>query len=82
MEYKVLEDLLPKANMSVYGLVRMAAKRALELSEGKKCLSEIPLSEKATTKALEEIYEGKVVAKESQVHLFEGDDASAENEVV
>ena len=69
--HKVLEDLLPKADMSVYRLVRMASKRALELSEGKKCLVDIELSEKATTKALEEIYAGKVVSKESVEHLYE-----------
>ena len=81
MEYKVLEDLLPKANMSVYGLVRMAARRALELSDGKKCLVDVPLSEKVTTKALEEIYEGKVVAKESEDHLFVEEEAQEEQEV-
>lgn len=81
MEYKVLEDLLPKANMSVYGLVRLAATRALELSEGKKCLVDMPLNEKATTKALEEIYAGRVVAKESKEHLFVEDPAKEEQEV-
>ena len=81
MEYKVLEDLLPKANMSVYGLVRMAAKRALEISDGKKCLVDMPLSEKATTKALEEIYMGKVVSKESEEHLFSEKDVQEEPEV-
>lgn len=82
MDYKVLEDLLPKANMSIYGLVRLAARRALELSDGKKCLSDMPLSEKATTKALEEIYEGKVVARESEALLFEEEKEPSENETV
>ncbi len=79
MEYKVLEDLLPKANMSVYGLVRMAAKRALEISDGKKCLVDVPLSEKATTKALEEIYEGKVVSRESEEHMYVEEEAPQED---
>ena len=64
-----IEDLLPKAGDSIYRLVRMAANRALELSEGRKCLIENPSNDKATTQALEEIYAGRVVFKESQEHL-------------
>lgn len=60
-----IEDLLPKAGGSVYRLVRMAANRALELSEGKKRLIENPVSDKITTIALEEIEEGLVVYKKS-----------------
>ncbi|MFT5169579.1 MAG: DNA-directed RNA polymerase omega subunit [Lysobacterales bacterium] len=81
MEHKVLQDLLPKANMSVYTLVRMASKRALELADGKKCLVDLPLNEKATTKALEEIYAGRVVAKDCEHLLYvkkENDEDSEE----
>ncbi len=65
MSVHSIEDLLPKSGESVYRLVRMAANRALELSEGRKRLIENPTSDKATTTALEEIAEGLVVFKES-----------------
>ena len=58
-----LEDLLPKADMSIYRLVRMASNRALELSEGKPALIEKPASDKITTIALEEIAKGKIHIK-------------------
>lgn len=60
-----IEDLLPKANYSIYKLVSLAATRALELSEGKRCLVDRPSSEKLTTMALEEIAQGKVMTKEA-----------------
>jgi DNA-directed RNA polymerase omega subunit len=59
-----IEDLLPRANNSIYKLVSMASARALELSEGRKCLIENPSSEKFTTMALEEIAQGKIECKE------------------
>lgn len=65
MAYQPLERLLPKAEGSIYRLVRMASKRALELSDGKRCLVEHPSSDKVTTMALEEIMHGKVESKES-----------------
>jgi len=55
-----IEELLPKANHSIYTLVSMAATRALELSEGRRCLAENSTSEKFTTMALEEIAQGKI----------------------
>jgi len=64
-----IEDLLPKASGSIYRLVRMAANRALELSEGRKCLIESPPNDKVTTMALEEIFAGRVVCKEAQDQL-------------
>lgn len=63
MTYHPIEDLLPKAGGSVYALVRLAANRALELSEGKPPLIRNPRSDKATTIALEEILQGKIEAK-------------------
>jgi len=66
---QTIEDLLPKAGDSIYRLVRMAANRALELSEGKKCLIENPSNDKTTTRALEEIYAGRVVFKDAKEHL-------------
>lgn len=61
----LIEDLLPRANYSVYKLVSLASARALELSEGRRCLIENPSSEKLTTRALEEIAQGKIECKES-----------------
>ena len=60
-----IEDLLPRANYSMYSLVTMAAARALELSDGRRCLIENPSSEKLTTRALEEILQGKIETKEA-----------------
>ena len=59
-----LEDLLPKANYSIYKLVRMAANRAIELTDGSKRLVEVHNVEKSTTIALEEVKAGKVVLTE------------------
>ncbi len=58
-----IEELLPKADWSIYRLVRMASKRALELSEGKPSLVKKNSSDKETTIAMDEIRQGKVVYK-------------------
>jgi len=60
-----IEDLLPRANYSMYSLVTMAAARALELSDGKRCLVESSPTKKLTTMALEEIAQGKIESKET-----------------
>lgn len=60
-----IEELLPRANYSMYALVTMAAARALELSDGRRCLAENVSSEKLTTMALEEIFQGKIETKEA-----------------
>lgn len=60
-----IEDLLPRSNYSIYTLVTMASARALELSDGKRCLIENPSSEKLTTRALEEIAQGKIESREA-----------------
>jgi len=61
-----IEQLLPRARNSIYTLVRLAAARALELSEGRKCLAENINTEKFTTMALQEILQGKVELKLSK----------------
>ena len=58
-----MEELLPRAGYSIYKLVSMASKRALELSDGKRCLAENINTEKFTTMALQEIAQGKVEIK-------------------
>lgn len=65
MDKLTLEELLPKANWSVYSLVKMAAIRALELSEGKPSLIKNPVTDKVTSIAFEEIFNGKVMLKKS-----------------
>ncbi len=63
MRHQTIDELLPKADGSVYRLVRMASIRALELADGKPMLIDNPLVDKATTIALQEIAEGKVESK-------------------
>ena len=60
-----IEELLPRANYSIYKLVSMASIRALELSDGSRCLAENINTEKFTTMALEEIAQGKIELKEA-----------------
>ena len=61
-----IEKLLPKADHSIYSLVSLAANRALELSDGRRCLAEDVDTEKFTTMALHEIAQGKVMLKGSE----------------
>ena len=63
MAYQPIEELLPKADFSVYRLVRMASKRALELSENAGKLIDAPANQKLATTALDEIRAAKVVLK-------------------
>ena len=64
MAYQPLEELLPRAKWGVYRLVRLASKRALELSETGAALIKTSSNQKLATIALEEILAGKVVDKE------------------
>jgi len=59
-----LEKLLPKCGNSVYKLVILAAKRAVEISEGQPKLIEVDATTKPSTIALLEIAEGKIRIKE------------------
>jgi len=58
--YVPLEDLLDKCDNSIYKLVIVASKRALEIAEGQPKLSGVDASFKPSTIALHEIAEGKV----------------------
>ncbi|MDD5424620.1 MAG: DNA-directed RNA polymerase subunit omega [Candidatus Omnitrophica bacterium] len=58
------EDVLDKTN-SIYKLVILASKRALELNEGSPKLVETD-SKRISTIALEEIKAGKIVMKEKK----------------
>jgi len=64
MEYLALEKLLDKSRGSVYKLVVLASKRALELAEGQpKLVKDINSAAKPSTIALREVIEGKVKIK-------------------
>lgn len=58
-----LEGLLDKSGGSVYKLVTLASKRALEIAEGQPRLVDMPASMKPSTVALHEISQGKVFCK-------------------
>ncbi len=60
MAYVVLEKLLDKSKGSIYKLVILASKRALEIAEGQPKLVEVNSSTKPSTIALYEIANGKV----------------------
>jgi DNA-directed RNA polymerase omega subunit len=60
MTYVPLENLLDKTEHSVYKLVIMASKRALEIAEGQPRLTNVDSALKPSTIALHEIAEGKL----------------------
>ena len=60
MPYVPLEKLLDKCDYSIYKLVILASKRALELAEGQPKLTEADSSTKPSVIALYEIAAGKV----------------------
>lgn len=67
MAYDVaLEKLLDKSNDSIYKLVILASKRALEIAEGQPKLVSANSSTKPSTIALYEISSGKVKCKKSK----------------
>jgi len=63
MVYVPLEKLLDKSEGSIYKLVILASKRALEIAEGQPKLVEAGATVKPSTIALYEIAEGKVQCK-------------------
>jgi len=66
MAYVALEKLLDKSNGSIYKLVILASKRALEIAEGQPKLVEVSSSMKPSTIALHEIAENKVYLKKAK----------------
>ena len=60
------EDLLDKSDSSIYKLIIVATKRALEVAEGAPRLVDAPLNAKPTTIALMEIEQGKVRYKKAK----------------
>ncbi len=68
MIYVALENLLDKTNYSIYKLVILASKRALEIAEGQPKLVDISSSLKPSTIALHEIAGGCVQYKKAKVN--------------
>lgn len=66
MGYQGREKLLDKSQGSIYKLVILASKRALEIAEGQPKLVTDDASVKPSTVALHEIAEGKIEAKKSK----------------
>ncbi|MBL7151018.1 MAG: DNA-directed RNA polymerase subunit omega [Candidatus Omnitrophica bacterium] len=60
MPYVPIEKLLDKSEGSIYKLVILASKRALEIAEGQPKLIDANSSTKPSTIALHEIAENKV----------------------
>ena len=63
MAYVALEKLVDKSHDSIYKLVILASKRALEIAEGQPKLVDVSASLKPSTIALYEIAAGKVQYK-------------------
>ena len=63
MAYIPIEQLLDKADNSIYKLVMLAAKRTLEIAEGQPKLVSVDSSLKPSSIAVKEIAEGKVRLK-------------------
>ncbi len=66
MAYITVEKLLDRSNDSIYKLVILASKRAIEIAEGKPKLVAADASVKPSTVALNEIAEGKVQYKKAK----------------
>jgi DNA-directed RNA polymerase omega subunit len=79
MGYQPLEELLPKSGMSVYKLVRIASKRALEISETGNKMVTMASDAKLTTVALEEIRQGKVYEEEAGAAMMQAKAIAAKN---
>jgi len=60
MPYLALEQVLDKSEKSVYKLVILASKRALEIAEGQPKLVDVSSTMKPSTIALYEIAQGKI----------------------
>jgi DNA-directed RNA polymerase omega subunit len=63
MVYTPLENLLDKSGSSIYKLVILASKRALEIAEGQPKLVNMSAAAKPSTIALEEIAQNKIQYK-------------------
>ncbi|HBU08919.1 MAG: DNA-directed RNA polymerase subunit omega [Omnitrophica WOR_2 bacterium RIFOXYA2_FULL_45_12] len=60
------EELLDRADFSIYKLVMLVTKRALEIAEGAPKLIDVDLDAKPISIAMNEIAEGKVKYKKTK----------------
>lgn len=67
MTYVALEKMLDKSDNSIYKLVILASKRALEIAEGQPKLVEAAPGTKPSTIALFEIAQGKIRSRKIKV---------------
>ena len=67
MGYVPLEKMLDKTNNSLYKLVNLASKRALEIAEGQPTLIKLDKAMKPSTAALYEIAAGMVFYKPPKI---------------
>jgi DNA-directed RNA polymerase omega subunit len=65
--YVPLEKLLDKSENSIYKLVIMTSRRALEIAEGQPRLVEMDASVKPSTVALYEVAQGRLHCKKIKV---------------
>jgi len=79
MAYQPLEELLSKANNSVYRLVRLASVRAGELAATGVKLVHAPAEQKLATTALDEIRAGKVTEKTADMATKMRDEKAKKN---
>lgn len=61
-----LEQLLKVTNNSLYKLVTLVSRRAIEIADGAPKLCEASLSAKPASVAFQEIIEGKLTCKKSK----------------
>jgi DNA-directed RNA polymerase omega subunit len=66
MEYMGREKLLKQSGGSIYKLVNLAGKRALEIAEGQPKLVDVKADIKPSTVALYEIAAGKIQSKKTK----------------
>lgn len=66
MIYVPLESMLDKTEQSIYKLVILAARRALEIADGQPSLIEFVKGVKPSTIALLEIAAGKITFKKAK----------------
>ncbi len=66
MDYQGREKLLDRSQGSIYKLVILASKRALEIADGQPKLVSDDASVKFSTVALHEIAEGKIESKKAR----------------
>jgi DNA-directed RNA polymerase subunit K/omega len=64
-KYISVDKVIRASNGSIFKITILAAKRALQLADGAKCLVEKP-GEKLIDNALREIFEGQIRVKDTE----------------